>query len=105
MIIDLNITNDPSQLFDINLDGTDYTFSIKFNSRSNVWTADIVNTLTTEQILMGAPLVVGQDILEPYNFNIGTLTVIDTSSALVDATIDDMGTRIIFLYLTPDEIL
>ena len=50
------------------------------------------------------PLVIGQDLLEPYNFGIGRIFCFDTSNQGIDAGPDDLGERVKVYWFSPDEV-
>ena len=50
------------------------------------------------------PLVIGQDLQEPYNFGIGRIFCFDTSNQGIDAGPDDLGERVKVYWFSPDEV-
>lgn len=104
MILELPITNDPAQEFITQLGDRKFSFEIKYNDVSRVWTMDIADPISNLPILLGLPLILGANLLEPYNLNIGGLGAFDTTSLAADATAEDMGTRVKIYWWTDDEI-
>lgn len=105
MIIELPISNDASQIFTTQLGDTKYDFQVVFNERSGVWMLDISDNTTKTPLLTSLALVLGQELFEPYNLNIGRLLVVDTSNQSLEATFDDMGDRVKVYWFSDDEVL
>lgn len=96
MLLELPITNDSAQDFITQLGDTKYSFYIKYNDVSGVWTADIGNPVTGEIYLAGLALTTGVNLLEPYNLPLTNLALIDRGLAIASAPITpgDMGVRL-----------
>lgn len=105
MILDLQITNEPCQRFEITLGETDYFVEIKFNDRSNVWTIDLTESITNKILFAGTPLLLAEDLLSPFNYGIGKLMLVNNSAELKDATSENLGSTLSLYYLTEDEII
>lgn len=105
MILELPLTADPAQTFTCQLGDIKYFIQVRFNSRSGVWTLDLLDDATRVLLLAGAPIVLGVDILEACNFGIGSLIAVDLSSTGLDATVEDLGTRVALFWVSPDEVL
>jgi hypothetical protein len=56
-----------------------------------------------EQLLTSVPLVLGVDLLWPYNLGIGRLIAADTSGRGRDAAADDLGSRVRVFWYSPEE--
>lgn len=104
MILELPISSDPAQSFVTQLGDTKFRFEIKFNDRSSVWTMDLIDEVTKEPLLYSIPLVLGLDLLEPYNLGIGHLLVVDESNRGRDAGPGDLGSRVKAYWFSPDEV-
>lgn len=106
MIIELPFTSDAAQMFTIQLGGRKYQISAQYNDRNGVWTMDMTDPVVNTPIITGIALTLGNDsLLEPYNFNIGHILIIDTSNMGVDAGPDELGGRVKVYWLSTDEIL
>lgn len=105
MILDLQITSEPCQRFEITLGEIDYNIEIKFNDRSSVWTIDLIESITSKILFAGVPLLLAEDLLAPYNYGIGKLMLVNNSAELSDATSENLGTSLSFYYLTEDELI
>lgn len=105
MILEIPFSNDPAQVFTTQLGEAKYTFEAKFNDRSGVWTLDMYDAATQQPIIASAPLVLGQDLLEPYNFGVGSIFCVDTTGQGLDAGPDDLGERVKVYWFSPDEVI
>lgn len=105
MIIELPFSSDPAQTFTTQLGDVKYFFEAKYNDRSGVWTVDIADAVSQATLVQSLPLVLGQDLLEPYNFGMGSLLVVDTSGRGVEAGPEDLGDRIKVFWFSADEVL
>lgn len=104
MILELPVTSDAAQTFVTQLGEVKYQFDVIYNDRSGVWTMTITEFVSQAIIISGLPIVLGQPLLEPYNFGIGEMIVSDTSESSRDAGPDDLGTRVKVYWLSPDEV-
>lgn len=104
MILELPFSNDPAQVFTTQLGEAKYAVEAKYNDRSGVWTLDLYDTSTQALIVASLPMVIGQDLLEPYNFGIGSILCVDTSGQGTDAGPDDLGVRVRVYWFSPDEV-
>lgn len=105
MIVELPFSSDPAQDFSIQLGDTKYRFETKYNERSGIWTLDLYDAATQALFVASVPMVIGQDLLEPYNFGIGSLLCVDTTGQGEDAEPDDLGDRIKVYWFSPDEVI
>lgn len=104
MIIELPFSSDGAQRVTTQLGDRKYIFEVRFNERSGVWTFNMFDAVTEAEILLGLPLVLGQDLLEPYNLEIGAMIVSDTTGQSKEAGPDDLGNRVKVHWVSPDEI-
>lgn len=105
MILELPFSSDPAQVFSTQLGDTKYTIEAKYNDRSGVWTIDLYDGPTRELIVASLPLVIGQDLLEPYNFGIGRILCVDGAGQGRDAGHDDLGERVKVYWFSPGEVI
>jgi len=94
MIIQLPVVSTGAQEFTVQLGDRKFTLHLKYNDRSGVYSADLYNAQTKQLITAGIPVVMGQDLLEPYNFDMGRLIVIDSENSGIDAGPADLGSRV-----------
>jgi hypothetical protein len=99
------MTTDPAQRFISQLGDIKYRFDIQYNDRSGVWTLSLQEDLSELVLFQGVPMLLGVDLLRPYNFNIGQLVMLDTSASLQDATDADFSDRVVLYWISPDEEL
>lgn len=102
-MLELPVTNDPSQSFVTQLGDVKYQFDIQYNSRSGIWSL----TLAVENgatLFYGQALVLGADLLEPYSLGIGSLVVFDYTNRGLDATVDELGGRVGLVWFAPGEM-
>jgi hypothetical protein len=104
MILELPFSNHPAHTFVTQLGDQKYGFDVKFNDRSGVWTLDLSDDTTKEVLLQSVPLVLGCNLLGPYNFGMGAMLVVDTSNQGKDATADDLGERVKVYWFSEDEL-
>jgi hypothetical protein len=88
----------------VQLGSAKYRFKTQFNSRSGVWTFDLYDA-ADRMMIASVALVLGQDLLEPYNFGIGRIVCIDTSKQGVEAGPNDLGVRVKVYWVSEDEVL
>lgn len=105
MIIQIPLSADPAQSLTVQLGDVKYYFEARYNSRNGVWTLDMYDDATRAPIVLGMALVLGQDLLAPYNLGIGSLGLVDTSAQSKDAGADDMGDRVVLCWVSPDEVI
>ncbi len=97
------LTNDSSSLFNITLGENELNFQTKFNTRYNIWEVDIYDQVQTP-LVYGVPLLLGSDVLAPYNLGLGSLVVVDLREEFLDANVDNIGSEVILSYFLPDEL-
>lgn len=112
-------TSDVAQTFTCTLNGVEYDFFARWADRTGIWYADIVDSATQTPLAKGIALLIGCDLLEPYALGIGSMYVVDTAATktpstpggvadelhMDDAGADDLGTRVIVVFLAPGEVL
>lgn len=91
------------QIFTTQLGSWLLQFYFYFNDRSQLWTFDMYDATTGTALLLGAPVVLGEDLLEPYVFGIGMMFPMDTTGLHREAGPDDLGNRVPIVYFTPTE--
>lgn len=99
----LPFSSDYAQTFTIQLGDTKYDVACRYNTRAGFWTVDMAETVTGKILFTGSPLVLGVDILAPYNFNIGSIFTVDTTGQGIEAGADDLGARVVVYWSAPGE--
>ena len=106
-MVELPVTSEFSAYdFRTTLEGTVYTFNIRYNERMDRWVFDIL-TSSEEQIIMGVPILLGVNLLGMYQdkrLPLGVLFAINLKDELVEAKRDDLGTNVLLLYQPSTEI-
>lgn len=100
--VSLPISNDPWSELQVKLDGVGYTIELRWNTRASAWFMELRDTddnvlVTGRKITVDWPLINLRDnnpLLPP-----GQLYAYDTSGQSLDPTLDDLGTRVVLLYL------
>ncbi len=105
MIAELPFSSDPAQKFTSQLGDAKYTIEAKYNDRSGVWTFDLYDGASQQLMVASVPMVLGQDLLEPYNFGIGSILCVDANGTGIDAGPDDLGDRVKVYWFSADEVI
>jgi hypothetical protein len=104
MILEIPLTNDPFKTFQIELDGNDYQFKIRWNDTDQSWFLDLVG-VTNGIALYGLKLISGVNILGPHGFaSLGELYIADFEDRQTDPTLDDLGDRYKLLYVPREDL-
>jgi hypothetical protein len=97
------LKSNTSQEFRLTLEGNEYDCSLRRNERMGVWMFSIRDA-DANSVIEGQALVLGQKILSQYNLGLGQFMVADTENTDIDATAEDLGSRVVFIYLTEEEL-
>jgi hypothetical protein len=103
MSAEIPIIPDADQIFFITIGDIDYMLDIKWNHRSETWKLDIYDAVSNNLLVAGLSLVLGADLLYPYNLDIGALFLHDESSKSLDAKSDDLGDRVKLIWMSEAE--
>jgi hypothetical protein len=96
----------PRYTLDLTLSAAPYRLEFEFNERDGRWYLSM-STPENEQIIQGAPVVLGAPLLRGNNHPQrppGTLIAIDTSLLDLDAGAADLGDRVQLVYVTADDL-
>ena len=126
-MLQLPFTAEPFRSFTTKLNGHSYQFTTAYNERSGVWTFDLADGETGDPIISGVPILIGCDLLGPSGLGIGSMYAIDQAATAAPALVgttgvvgpvlqmtdadplgsfnDDLGTRVLVVYLAPGESL
>ena len=93
------------QTLSISLNGVIYNLTVTWNVPSQAWLLDIADT-NGNNLLNGAPLVTGCDLLEQYAYvGIGgSLYVLSSGDVTAMPTFLDLGTQSNLYFVTPQDI-
>jgi hypothetical protein len=100
------IPSEPNYRVGTVLDVTPVILDVHWNGRDAAWFMDIM-TETEVPIVMGVKIVLGTLLggrTSSQEFPLGVLVAADLSGEGRDATLDDLGTRVLVYFYTPDEI-
>ncbi len=101
-MIEIPLTNDPEQTFNIVIGSNSYDFRVLLNSRSGVWSISI--SLEGETLISGAALLGGIDIFDQYDIPISNAYVVNLENPKEDPTQEGLGTSSKLFILTEEEI-
>lgn len=104
-ILELPVSIDPAVQFVTQLGDQKIGFDLKWNDRSERFELDLYYDTTQEYFLRGLNLVLGCDLLEPYNFGLGHLVLVDTSNRHTEANLENFGTVVKLMWVSEDEDL
>lgn len=115
-MLTIPFTSDTWRSFSTALGGTEYTFEQRYNERNGVWYFDLSRTATGEILAAGVPILIGCDLLAPYALGIGSMLAVDLAASpqeeaagtlpqSTDAGAEDLGTRVIVVYIAPGEVI
>ena len=84
----------------VELDGTFYRLLYKWNVRDLSWYMDIADDTGTA-LVRSRRIVLASDILRPFRYKAvpqGTLSIVDTTGEHKEATLEDLGDRVLVRY-------
>jgi len=97
------LTGEPSPSLRVDLEGELYNFRITYNERLNAWALDL-SDVDAVALASGVLLVVGVDLLNAYNLNIGGLFMVEVGTTGGDAGADNLGDVYKLIHLTAQEL-
>ena len=101
-MIEIPLSNSPSQSLSVNHEDVVYDLRVLFNSRTRLWEMDIASN--SVDLVSGVGLVSGVDILAAYTLNLRNLFVINLEDPIGDPTIDSMGSGAKLIVFTDAEL-
>lgn len=104
MIVELPVTNFPAQSFVTQLGLAKLRVDLQWNDRTQQFSMTLVNDETEQIYVQGVPLVLGTEFLEPYNYDIGAMLLVDTSKQGKEATLEDFGVRTKLYWFDEEEV-
>lgn len=102
-MIEIPIIESVAQELVVPFGSVKYRLELKYNDRSQLWTIGIIEEATKVVLIQGLALVLGQELLKPYNFGIGKLMVNDNRSRGIDADYDDFNDNCSLIWIGEDE--
>lgn len=100
------IPSEPNYRVGTQLVETQYILDVRWNTRDAAWYMDLLQEDETP-IRMGIKLVLGSPLgarTTDQAFPPGVFIAVDLSGAGRDATLDDMGVRVVVMFYTSDEL-
>ena len=104
MILELPFSNVGAQEFIVQLGDRKFRMVAYLNERSGVWVLDMYDAGASLPIVANLPLVIGADLLAPFNLGIGSIFVNNEDASGLDAGPDDLGGRVKVYWFSPDEV-
>lgn len=104
MIVELPVSNAPAQSFVTQLGLFMLRFELQWNDRTSQFSMTLSNEETQQVYVEGVPLVLGTEFLEPYNYGLGALALVDLSRQSQEATLDDFGVRVKLYWFDEEEV-
>ena len=101
----LPVNSSDKQTFTTQLGNYRFTFYFYFNERSRIWHFDMTDATTGEVLVLGVPMVLAQDYLEPYAWGLGELFATDLTFSGVEAGPEELGVRVLPSYMSPADVL
>lgn len=102
-ILELKFTSDASQQVTTQLGAIKYLFDVRYNERTGVWNMSLSDAASRVLILANLALVLGCDVLAPFQLGIGSIIVNDEDGTGLDAGPDDLGDRVKVYWISPDD--
>lgn len=101
------VPSEPNYQFATVLDGVPYIIGVRWNARDAAWYMDLFAADASPichgiKIVLGALL--GRRTMDP-RYPGGTLTAVDLSGKDADATLDDLGVRVVVYFYTFAELV
>lgn len=104
MILEIPLDAVPAQVMTVQLGDNKYIMDVQWNDRGQYPTLSLSDAVTEQPIAQGLPMVLGVDLLNPYNFGIGTLIMVDTSGRGQETTVSELGKRVKMYWVSEDEV-
>lgn len=101
MYLQMPVRSDlPAYTFQVELEGTLFTFDFEWNERSQSWAMGIADAAGTK-LLSGIRVITGWPLIDRFQsaaLPLGSLYCIDTSDENKDPGADDFGSRVQLIY-------
>jgi len=103
VIIEIPILESVAQEQVIQFGNVKYRLKFQYNERSQLWTLGISEEVSKAVLIQGIPLVLGQELLSPYNFGIGKMMVYDKRKSGIDANFSGFTDNAALVWFSEDE--
>lgn len=101
-MLEIPLTNSPAQEFSIEIDGVVYQCRAYYNTRQAIWLLDINDENDVD--IKGIGLVGGADVFRQHSIPIRNAYVVNIEGSFNDATVDNLGSGVILVLITEDEL-
>ena len=101
-MIEIPLNSSPEQLFSITLNGITYDARVILNSRTGIWTIDLL--IDGVEIISGVPLLGGVDIFAQHNLPISNAYVVNLEKPNQDPKEEGLGVSSKLFILTDEEV-
>jgi hypothetical protein len=98
----------PEYRFSTEIGDDSYVFDVRWNRRDQCWYLDLFEADGETAIFHGVKVVLGANLGRMHRHPLlgrGAFVAVDTSGRSVDATFDDLGTRVLVIYMPSIEIV
>lgn len=92
----------PSDVFRMELDDKLIRVQTKYNTRAAYWTYDLYINGTIKAY--GLALLIGADILKPFNFDIGVQFCLNVEEHNIDANSENLGSSVKLIRISEEEL-
>lgn len=98
---------EPEQLHEIALDGEVYVLRLRWNTRDDAWYLDVRERDGQTAIALSLKVVLGVALGKTYQHPLfaGALFVIDESNTGAEAGLNDLGSRVPLVHLSPSDLV
>jgi hypothetical protein len=105
MILEIPILESVAQEMVLQFGNIKYRLGLQYNERSQVWTMNIMEDVSKLFLIYGVPLVLGQELLAPYNFNIGKMFIADKNKDGAEPNFTGFTDDAVLVWFSPDEVI
>lgn len=94
----------PAQNFTTTLNDRAILFDLRWNDRNQRFEMDVTDDDAQTVLATGLAAVLGTDLFEPFNFDLGTLIVYDSAGQHHEADLDNLGESVFLVWFSDDEL-
>lgn len=101
-MIEIPLTTQPEQKFNITLSGLTYELRVIVNSRLKLWTVSFAQNGI--DLVNGITMVSGVDLMIPYNLPFDNMYIVNLDNSNLDPDKDTLGINSKLVILTDEEV-
>jgi hypothetical protein len=105
MILEIPILESVAQEMVVQFGNVKYRLGLQYNERSQIWTISIMEEVSKSFLIYGMPLVLGQELLAPYNFGIGRMMVFNKNKDGKDPDFTGFTENAVLVWFSEDEVI